>query len=174
MFRDFLMTFYLWGLMQMYLQKVINQIRNFFYLLLASWKSLTKRARSGSWSLNQSPGPYQNVTNPEHCFVLLESALFPRKSASHFWFFKYLFYSRVFFMLDPDPNPILELNPKPKCILVPVLLSKRYLDLLPTPQLLWQVGALKTYFFIEECNPLRDLETKKKASSETGSTIFSI
>ncbi len=173
MFCDFLMTFYLWGLTQMSLQKVINQIRNFLFVV-GILEVTDERARSGSWSLNQSPGPYQNVTNPEHCFVLLESALFPRKSASHFWFFKYLFYSRVFFMLDPDPNPILELNPKPKCILVPVLLSKRYLDLLPTPQLLWQVGELKTYFFIEECNPLRDLETKTKASSETGCTIFSI
>jgi hypothetical protein len=98
MLGDFLMTFYLWGLMQMYLQKVIKQIRNFFFLLLASWKSLTKRTGSGSWSLNQSPDPYQNVTNPEHWFVLLETELFPRKFSSHFWFFNLLYFRVLFYV----------------------------------------------------------------------------
>jgi hypothetical protein len=41
------------------------------YFLLAFWKSLTKRAGSGSGSVNQvnrskDPDPYQNVTDPEH------------------------------------------------------------------------------------------------------------
>jgi hypothetical protein len=35
-------------------------------------------------------------------------------------------------MLDPDPNPILEPNPKPKCISVPVLLRKKVA--VPVPQ----------------------------------------
>ncbi len=60
------------------LQKVISRI--FFFLisfLLASWRSMTKIARSGSRSrsgfLSQrhgdaDPDPYQNDIDPQHCF----------------------------------------------------------------------------------------------------------
>jgi hypothetical protein len=38
------------------------------YFLLASWKSLTKRARSANQVYrSKDPDPYQNVTDSEHC-----------------------------------------------------------------------------------------------------------
>jgi hypothetical protein len=39
-----------------------------------------------------------------------ESALFPRKLASHFWSFDFL----IHFMLDPDPNPVKEPDLEPE------------------------------------------------------------
>jgi hypothetical protein len=45
-------------------------------------------------------------------FPVLEAALFPKKSVSHFYLLTFEFH----FMLDPDPNPV----PEPEQIPVPV------------------------------------------------------
>ncbi len=68
------MTFYLWRMMQMYSQKVLckKTLKQKNYLLLASWRSITKREESGSVSQrygSADPDPYQNVTDPKHCFL---------------------------------------------------------------------------------------------------------
>ncbi len=66
-----LLTFYLWKMMYMYLQKVIRRIFFIIIFLLASWRSMTKIAGSGS--INQrhgsaDPDPHQNVMDPQYCF----------------------------------------------------------------------------------------------------------
>jgi hypothetical protein len=67
LFCHFILTFYLRRLMSMF-QKVISRKT---YCLLASCQPLTKKA--GTWSVSQwyrsaDTDPYQNVTNPQHCF----------------------------------------------------------------------------------------------------------
>jgi hypothetical protein len=72
----------------MYLQKRINiKTKRKKYFLLASWRSLTKRAGSSSGSVSHKyvsedpdphPDPYQNVMDPEHCSQIL----FPRSDSS--------------------------------------------------------------------------------------------
>ncbi len=59
----------------MYLQKVISR-KTFFQkisFLLASWRSMTKKAKSGSKGQQHGSAvrtdPYQNVMNPQHCLV---------------------------------------------------------------------------------------------------------
>ncbi len=62
----------------MYLQKVGNKQNKLEkkLFLYASGKLLGKRAGSGAWSINQEygskdpdPDPYQNFTDPEHCYL---------------------------------------------------------------------------------------------------------
>jgi hypothetical protein len=74
LFCDFFKTFYLWRMILIYFQKEISikTLRKTKLFLMASWRSLTKRAGSGSgtdsqryWS--EDPDPYQNVTDPVHC-----------------------------------------------------------------------------------------------------------
>jgi hypothetical protein len=69
LFRDFFLTFYLWKMMWMYLQKVIFRKT----CLLASWRSMMKLAGSGSGYISQmhgsadpDPDPHQNVLDPQH------------------------------------------------------------------------------------------------------------
>jgi hypothetical protein len=77
------LTFNLWKMMQLYLQKVISR-KNCLGFLLASWRSTTKIAGSGSefgsGSISQrhgsaDPDPHQNVMDPQHCFLLFEVLL---------------------------------------------------------------------------------------------------
>ncbi len=54
------------------------------YFLLESWKSLTRRAGSGSGSVTQwhgsaDPDPNQNVTDPQHCLKTIK--YYQRKKA---------------------------------------------------------------------------------------------
>ncbi len=59
--------------MEMYLQKVISKkLVEKISFLLASWRSMTKIAGSGSSFISKrhgsvDPGPLQNVMDPEHC-----------------------------------------------------------------------------------------------------------
>jgi hypothetical protein len=55
-----------------------------------------------------------------------QAALFPRKFASHFRYFTFVFH----LMLDPDQNPVPD--PEPECIAVPVPLRKKVA--VPVPQ----------------------------------------
>jgi hypothetical protein len=64
-------------------------------------------------------------------FFLLEASLFPRKLFSLFRFFiTFVFH----FLLDPDPNPVLKLEPE--CIQVPFPLKAKKVSVfaVPTPQ----------------------------------------
>ncbi len=42
------LSFYLWKMMYMYLQKILSRIFLFIWILLASWRSMTKIAGAGS------------------------------------------------------------------------------------------------------------------------------
>jgi hypothetical protein len=78
------LNFYLWKMIQIYLLKVVisrKKKRLFIYFLLASWRSMTKRAGSGSasWSSSISqrhgsadpdPDPHQNVMDPQQCVTV--------------------------------------------------------------------------------------------------------
>ncbi len=65
------MTFYLWKMMWMYLQKVIAKNLRKIFFLLTSCRSLTKIAGSGFISqrfgfADPDPDPYQNFMDPQH------------------------------------------------------------------------------------------------------------
>jgi hypothetical protein len=85
LFCDFFLIFYLWKMMWMYHQKVISRktLKSFIIFLLASWRSMTIIAGSGSASESGSisqrhgsadpdpgPDPHQNVMDQQHWWSL--------------------------------------------------------------------------------------------------------
>jgi hypothetical protein len=74
LFCDFFLILYLRKLIEMYLQKVISKktLKKTNFLQASCWL-LTKKegSRSGSQrrgSADPDPDPYQNVTDPQHCW----------------------------------------------------------------------------------------------------------
>ncbi len=74
------LSFYLWKMMYMYLQKVISKKNCVkIYFLLESWRSMRKIAGSGSISQkhgSEDPDPPQNVMDPEHWEKLRKNVVF--------------------------------------------------------------------------------------------------
>jgi hypothetical protein len=98
------MTFYLWKMMKMHLQKVISKKFIFCWCLKGHWRKLQdpkSASASGSispmyGSADPDPDPHQNFMDPQHwLLILLNSQLWSYTTRATLSFYTHFFFYKI-------------------------------------------------------------------------------